>query len=113
MNASLVYFNPKNKIVQRILRIKLIPKINAISFLCFLFFEAIQAKYKEKVINKKSKLQTTGKTQFGGVIDDFIERYQVVFVFLAVNRLPIPPTIKNTISKQRIKTLKLNFLFLI
>ena len=108
INANLGSFNPKNKTLHKILSIKLIPKTNATLLFCSLFFEFTQAKYREKVINKNKVFQTIGKTQFGGVIEGLIEEYHSVFVLFVVNKLPIPATSKNTISKQIIKTLIIN-----
>jgi hypothetical protein len=109
--AILVNFNSKNNTLHKIFKIKFIPKSNPTFFFCFLFFELVQAKYKEKVIKTNKTFQTTGKTQSGGVMEGFIEEYQRVFVFLDVNMLPIPPSKRNTIKKQNKKTILLYLLF--
>lgn len=93
--------------------IKFIPNINATFFFCSLFLEFTQEKYKENEINRNKKFQAIGKTQPGGVIEGFIEEYHSVLILLEVNKLPIPPTIKKTISRQIMKTPILNFLFFI
>ena len=49
--------------------------------------EFVHAKYKERAIKKNKIFQTTGKTQFGGVIEGFIDSYQSLSTL--INKLPM------------------------
>lgn len=76
INANRGACNPKKRQLQMELRIRFIPKKMIILCLVFSFFAAIHEKYAERAMRKKRIFQTTGKTQFGGVIAGFTELYQ-------------------------------------
>ena len=88
MNASLGFFKPKYKALHEILSAKLSPYAKDI-IIFSLFLDSVHAKYKDKAIKKKRTFQTTGKTQFGGVIEGLTDSYHdPVFV----NKLPMNAT---------------------
>jgi len=88
MNAIFGFLNPKYNTLQRIFNTKFNPYTTPMVFFSFLS-EFVQAKYRDRAIKKNRIFQTTGKTQFGGVIEGLMDSYQGP---MFVNRLPIAAT---------------------
>jgi hypothetical protein len=88
IKESIGFFKKKKEKLQKTFRIKLTP--NNIANFGFCFFEDfVHTKNNERANKKKRIFQTTGKTQFGGVIDGLIDKYQSLLTFEEVKMLPI------------------------